>query len=566
MKHIGFFFLVLWVFSGCVSRDIKGQLNLAECCMQAHPDSALAIIRSIDTTSLGSGALKARYALLHAMALDKSWIDTTDIGVVMPAVTWYDRHKPLSARAKPWYYLGRIQYNGHHYDEAIISFTHAREYAEDLDDDRFKALVFQAIADTYNICHLYEEALNHAEQAYLYDLLAKDTLLANGTLFSIALLNNNLKNYSKADTLLNQLLSSDNLDSRLLPSVLTCYAQLAATYEKDYEKAVSLFEKELSLNQGMDSYNSWAAYAYSLYQIGERKKSALIFNDLEQAGLKDQFVYQFWKSRIEQLEGNYQRAFSLLDGAIQDQTEGVLKLLRQSTVKAQRDYLSLQNSSLKEENHLRRWINILLAVAIIASVLVFVFIIKQYRENVYRKNQELMSAAQEIVEQREFYEHTFERLSSKLRETTERQARIRQEFFHLKQDNFKELSDLCNTYYKTEGKSSQANSVCGEVRGLLQGLGVADDKYPAFEKRVNETFDKIMVHFRAEHPDHREQYFQTVCYLFAGFKTRTIALLLHREEQDVYQTRWRLKKEIESEQTPHQNDFKSLLDSPIKSS
>ena len=120
---------------GC-DRKTAAALDAAAACIDAQPDSALTIIRAIDTTRLGSRGLRARYALLHAIALDKNWIDTTDVGVVMPAVAYYERHKPLTSRAKPWYYLGRIQYNGRNYDEAIISFIRAKEYAENLDDNR----------------------------------------------------------------------------------------------------------------------------------------------------------------------------------------------------------------------------------------------------------------------------------------------------------------------------------------------------------------------------------------------------------------------------------------------
>ena len=101
--------------------------------MQQRPDSALTTLTSIPKESLRSARLRARWSLLYAMALDKNWIDTTDVSVVMPAVEYYDRHRPLTNRAKLHYYLGRIQFNGRNYEEAILSFTQAREYADKLD-------------------------------------------------------------------------------------------------------------------------------------------------------------------------------------------------------------------------------------------------------------------------------------------------------------------------------------------------------------------------------------------------------------------------------------------------
>ena len=545
--------------TGC-DRKTAAALDAAAACIDARPDSALTIIRAIDTTRLGSRALCARYALLHAIALDKNWIDTTDVGVVMPAVAYYERHKPLTARAKPWYYLGRIQYNGRNYDEAIISFIRAKEYAENLDDNRFKALVCQAISDTYSRTYLFEESLKYAETAYNYVRQLNDTSLVNASLFTIASLHNNLEDVATADSLFNILLNKEDLDPHLKPAILAGYAQLTATCEKDYEKSVTLFKQALSLGKGFSSYNTWGAYAYSLYRTGQLEKSAAILKDMVNAGLEDQYVYLIWKSRIKEQEENYKQAYFLLEKATEEQTDGFMKLLRQSTIKAQRDYFTLQNDTLKRENSLRRWINLLLVFSILTSSILAYFLIRRYHDNILRKNQQLIAAAQELVEQRE----AIQNLSAEIDNTKHKQAHLRQDFFHLSQESFKELSDLCNTYYKTEGKPSQIHSVYGEVRGLLKNIGISEDQYPAFEKRVNEAFDHVMEHFRAEHPDHRETYFQTACYLFAGFKTRTIAILLHREEKDIYQARWRLKKEVESTPTPHQNDFKLLLDGPEK--
>lgn len=539
---------------------MQQRLDAVEACMQDQPDSALALLRTIDTTKLYSRALQARYALLHATALDKNWIDTTDIGVVMPAVRYYESHKPVVNRARPWYYLGRIQYNGRNYDEAIISFTRAKTYAEELDDDRFKALIYQAISDTYSNTYIFEEALKYAQRAYNYVLRIHDTIQTNTSLFSIAVLHNNLKNYAEADSIFTQLLLSDKISPYTRPMILECCAQFSVSYEKNYDKAVTLFDEALSLKDEFSSYNFWGAYAYSLYQTGDLKKSEQIFKKMEEAGLADQFVYQIWKSRIEQLKGDYHTAFDLLEKSMQEQTEGVMKLLRQSTVKAQRDYVTLQNDTLQKENRQQKTINILLIIAILTSVIAVFVIVLRYREHTRQKNQQLMEAAQDLVEQRQIVKD----LSSEIDKTARKQELLRQEHFYLNQENFRELSDLCNTYYKTEGRSSQAYSVCGEVRGLLKNLGLGAERYSALEQRVNEQFDHIMEHFRAEYPGHREQYFQTVCYLFAGFKIRTVALLLHLSEQDVYQVRWRLKKEVESTPTPHQSDFLTLLNGPAK--
>ena len=101
--YISFFNLLLAALflASCANHQTAATLNDVETYIQARPDSALATICAIDTTTLTTRSLRAHYALLHAMALDKNWIDTTDVNVVMPAVVYYDRHPSGIRRAWP---------------------------------------------------------------------------------------------------------------------------------------------------------------------------------------------------------------------------------------------------------------------------------------------------------------------------------------------------------------------------------------------------------------------------------------------------------------------------------
>ena len=553
--HVVCLFLTITLLQACDSRQVAITLDDIETYIQTHPDSALTTLRAIDTTALTIRSLRAKFALLHAIALDKNWIDTTDINVVMPAVQYYDKHPSDLRRSKAWYYLGRIQYNGRRYNEAIISFTRAKEYVDNFDDDRFIALVHEALADTYNSTYLFEEALENSGKAYEYSLRAGDSLLANAVLYNIARQQNNLHEYAAADSILSILVLPGKVNKNTIPYILADYALLNITYQKDFYKARELYEQSLSYGKGLVDYRHWAAYGYSLYKTGDTAKSRALFHQLEEKGLQDDYIFLIWQSRILGQEHDYKTAYELLEASSQKQTEGVRQLLRQSAVKAQRDYFLIQKDTLKKENELRKWIIILLVLLVVASgVSLFVFVL-HHMENSRRQNRQLMKVIQDVVN----LQQANEKLSLYVTEVNTRQQALKQEYFHFSQDNYKELSDLCNTFYKNEGKGSQAQVVCGEVRGLLNHLGIGEDRYSLLEERVNEQFDHIMEHLRAEHPNHKETFFKTACYLFAGFKDRTIAMLLHVDEQDVYQTRWRLKKAVEGQGTLHQADFLVLL-------
>ena len=174
------------LLNACASRHTAAALNDVESYIQERPDSALATLRAIDTTTLTTRKLRAQHALLHAIALDKNWIDTADVNVVMPAVAYYDRHPSGIRRAKAWYYLGRILENNKDFAPAGIAFLKAEKYSEQTNDLRFKSLVYQSLSNNYNETHLYEEALRYTTLSYELSVQDGDTLGANASLYRMA--------------------------------------------------------------------------------------------------------------------------------------------------------------------------------------------------------------------------------------------------------------------------------------------------------------------------------------------------------------------------------------------
>lgn len=223
-------FLLLGLFSSCASYKTARQLNDIDTYIQERPDSALATIRAIDTATISTPRLRAHYALLHAMALDKNWIDTTDSNIIMPAITYYDRHPSGIRRAKAWYYYGRIQENAFHYSDASVSLLKAEKFSEPYDDLAFKSLVYQAISNVYGKTHYHDEALRYTELSYETSLMIGDTLGADGSLYRMAQDYNNLRRYAEADSLYRYLIEGNKVHPNLRTAFLCGYALLCITY------------------------------------------------------------------------------------------------------------------------------------------------------------------------------------------------------------------------------------------------------------------------------------------------------------------------------------------------
>ena len=552
--------LALPLMTACASHHTAATLKDVETYIQDRPDSALAVLRAIDTTTLNSRRLQAHYALLHAMALDKNWIDTIDENVVMPAVAYYNRHRPLSRRAKPYYYLGRIQYNGGRYDEAILSFTRAGEYAEKLDDNRFKALNNISLANTYTTTSAYEEAWRALVEAEKPGRLCQDSMLLYTILFHEAQTLVNLNRHQEADSLFRELIQENNPFVQRFPQVLSSYAMFLITPpNQQYGEARGLFEQAIQKKGKLESAQYWGMYALCLANTGDIREAEEILTQLESGRQAIHVSISNSKSLIAAMKGDYKSAYLLLRENQDCLNEEMQKRLHQSTIKSQRDYYLLQRESLKKENRLRKGVSCLLVLLVVATITAIIVMVRRFREKVQQQNRDLMETVREMMELRQANDN----LSFDKEKAFAQQLLLRRDFFLLSQESFKELSDLCNSYYKNEGRASQAGVVCGEVRGFMKKMGIGENRYPVLEQRVNEKFDHIMEHFRTEHPNHRERFFQAACYLFAGFKTRTIALLLHLDEQEVYRLKWRIKREVESVESSHQNDFLTLLNGTL---
>ena len=83
MKRVLILFTLLIVVShGCTERSIHNTLIDIESFIQERPDSALAILDTIDRTTLTTQKSRAHHALLSAMALDKNFVDVP--------ITWFE--------------------------------------------------------------------------------------------------------------------------------------------------------------------------------------------------------------------------------------------------------------------------------------------------------------------------------------------------------------------------------------------------------------------------------------------------------------------------------------------
>lgn len=269
MKPILITLLSVALASSCANHEVKLLLTEAESLMQDHPDSALSIIESIDTAALMTKAQRADFSLLHAMALDKNYIDTTDLRVIAPAFRYFRNHGSDQNKMRTLYYQGRIYINADDYSNAVISLNNALEYAQG-EEYLDKGRIYSALSVSYCNSHNNIEELTCSRHAY-------DNFLKSGSekyldsaryLLALSLRNNNL--VDEADSVFNSIYSGKDSTARLSRTVMCAQASNCLQMDfPDYVKACELFGY-LEKNGATFSENDILEYAFSLLNCGER--------------------------------------------------------------------------------------------------------------------------------------------------------------------------------------------------------------------------------------------------------------------------------------------------------
>ncbi len=149
MKQTFLPILLICIIVGCSPRSIISTLNDVDSYIMERPDSALQVLESMDRSLLKTEKSRAHHALLHAMALDKNYIDVTDDSIAQVAVDYYSLRGPEKSKVRAYYYLGLAYYYQQNYDKAILEFTKAEEVAETC-DSLYWGMTKIAQADAYN--------------------------------------------------------------------------------------------------------------------------------------------------------------------------------------------------------------------------------------------------------------------------------------------------------------------------------------------------------------------------------------------------------------------------------
>ena len=523
-------------------------LNDVETYINEHPDSALAVLRQLNSADAPRGAAqRARLALLHSMALDKCYIDLQTDSILAPAVSYYARHGSPDEKLRTQYYLGRLQYNAGEYQEAIITYTEALTLTDQASDFKYIGFVNQAIADTYAATYQESESFPYLDRAYDAFLQVPDSVLAKKTLYKKALALSDQQYWIQADSLFSLVLSSLNGLEDISYRIKANYALHLVNRDFSYAaEAAGFFEESFSERGTLPTANHWAAYAFCLARNGEKVQAQSLFQQLSETFPADKRVL-FWRSLVNADGGNYKEALSDYQEVVSYQDSIGRIQLNHSTLAAQKKLF--EHHALLAQHAARRRAQLLWEFTFF-SFLIVGLILTILRRRIWRQQKDNARLQQMI-----------EAVDRQLACVGEEQTALKQQFGILFQDYFSTLGKICADYKEGQLDKNQVSdrAVLRRLDLIIRDFTGKGGDHEEFERLLDKHLNHVMSDFRRDFPKMRTQAYYLVGYIFAGLDMQTISVLMGVDVDALYARKHRIKAEISKSSSPRESRYLELF-------
>lgn len=124
MKRAIFYFCIFLLAVSCMrNRNLVQSLKDIETYAHDAPDSAMAVLSSLDTSGISSNLVDARFTLQKSIACYRLYIDEDDDTALVRAADYFRKHHDKERLMKTLFLAGYIQYNHADYKQSILTLT-----------------------------------------------------------------------------------------------------------------------------------------------------------------------------------------------------------------------------------------------------------------------------------------------------------------------------------------------------------------------------------------------------------------------------------------------------------
>lgn len=523
--------LFSWLMVSCSESKEQKVLNRVESVIEAHPDSALTLLRGVDKASLGSDKERAQYALLMSMALDKNYIDTTTFDVLQPAIDYYLDNGNPDDRLKTLYYQGRIYQNKGDRDNARNTFAKALDNTHGVKDSLCIARTLVAQAGLYFDLYDFESYTNfHLRAAKIY------------------------KNYSykdyELDCLLNALNGAD--DKALADSILNLCASFSSLDEAQQQKfngyKMSYLNRHGTKKELSEIVRKQRAYSYDVNgllnlalaynKLSDNAKAKQLLDDVHDSGVNfDTLKYQAILITVLRDLGDYKQAF-LNYWDFSHKTDSIHSILIEQNQRSIEEKHDLELKAQEKERQKSQIIWCSISIVLLLCIIILAYSLYVKRIKTEHTN--------DLLKIRNLQDSLFER--------DRRQEAMSNKIGGLFSTRFKLLDGLASSYFECKETGQEQKRIYSEVKNSLSDFS-SDATTQELIDVVNGYKNGLMDNFKSDYPKLSASQYRLALYLFCGFSLPSISIFIGSDLRNLYVYKSRLKSVIAKGDTPRKEEY-----------
>lgn len=524
-------FLILFVLCSCNNyKDVNIILSNIEKTINDNPKNALEELRKIENSNEFPKKIRAKYALLYSIALDKNYIDISSDSIINVALDYYKNRRLSTYRMKSYYYKGRVSYNAKLYPQANIYFNLAEKDAIDLSDHMYLGLIYGEMMRVFNISYNFKEALSYALKSNKSYQESKSIAHIMYSLNDIGISYFNQKNFTKALLFFNKALEKalEQKDSYL---EYECRLGIASAFARggnsiEANRQLLYIRDSLKLPLDFDWYNNYIVANTKNNQLDTAQRYVqYLYNTVQ----KDDPLFQKVKYKsyiVNKKLGDFKSALEEYEDVVRCQDSLVRSSLEESVIAYQRDYLKMQNDYIiyKYNSYIK------IFIVLLFGMIMFVILLIMQKK---MKALEVENYMSKILELERY-------LNNRSKQVTEMSLLARKLFTN----KFSLINKLSETYYERMNTSNEQISLYKEVKKNIEKFSQSEYIKLELEEIINECRNDIMKRMREQLKSFKEQDFQLISYIIAGFSYQAISVFMGVKVENLYKRMYRLKERI----------------------
>ena len=566
-------FVCTILFCSC-SNETRKRLALADEIMEANPDSAMTLLKEIDSRNL-DGSDRAYYSLLYTQAQIKTDILLDSDSLISTAYDYYknDRRGDKVIRAN--FYVANIFYYQKRPREAMRYFLTAYEESKRQDNHYWHAKSAEMISDLFFEAYNYDEAEKYTREAI--ENFEKSGRISNQR-YAICDLASILMNQNKNSRSINILDSlykvcvkecpEDNnlLEYIKLPLIqglvkigefdkisISDYNLLKSSQPKGIEISMSIVRDRIDRHNGITNETEYSlGNAMNLASEDEEKAIVLYASYLRHKEL-----------------GELEQAIDIVDSIIYLQSSVFEEVLKESITGAQKDFYS--SKALVHEKRAKSQQRILfMTIAvflIIVSLLWWIMRLKiRSKKTELEANltsfQNLKATSDRIKAENDLLSETLrqkdltlENMNVSANEKEKQQNLVIESLFKGKWET---LNMLCNEYFEMGDSEKTRMLTLKKIQTELKKAG-SKEGLQQIENAVDEYMGGIMTMLRQECGFLKEEDFTFLSLVYAGLSTRAVCLFTNITYRNFYTKKSRISRKILESDAPHKETFISKM-------